>query len=173
MKLDNRFFNRVILIATLFSIVLITWFTIKDSKKSHQDFITQWMGSSEWNNSYIRLLGSNDSTRIANLPKPLIIYFWSGWSDLSINGLNELSTVKSDTITIIAALVKDTEEAESRLDSVILSKVHLSYGTYIYFNRKVTAVPSYVYINKNGVISDIQIGFKSKEELMELPYFKK
>jgi hypothetical protein len=173
MRIDNRFFNRVIFIATLFSIVLIAWFTWRGSNNHKTDFITKWINSTELNNSYIRLLGSNDSTRFANIQKPAIIYFWAGWSDLSINGLRELAQIKPKSLTLIALLVKDNEEAESRLDSLTSSAANLSYGTYLYLEKHIPAVPTLIYVDESGKIADIQIGHLEPDELSQLPYLKK
>jgi len=107
------------------------------------------MESSEWNNTYVRLLGSQDSTRLGNINKPVIIYFWAGWSELSINGLKELADLKPESFKLIAPVVKDNEEAQSRLDSVTTSKAILSYGTYLYLEKQVPAVPSLIYIDES------------------------
>ena len=173
MRIDSRFFNRVIFIATLFSIVLIAIFTWKGSNDHKTDFITKWMDSSEWNNSYVRLLGSQDSTKLGNFNKPLIIYFWAGWSELSINGLKEIANLKPDSFTLIAPVVKDNEEAEARLDSVTTSKAILSYGTYLYLEKHVPAVPSLIYIDESGKIVDIKIGYLDPSSLSKLPYYSK
>ena len=173
MRIDNRFFNRVIFIATLFSIVLIAIFTWKGSNDHKTDFITKWLESSEWNNTYVRLLGSQDSTRLANIKKPVVIYFWAGWSDLSITGLKELANLKPESFTLIAPVVKDNEEAEAKLDSMTTSKAILSYGTYLYLEKHVPAVPTLIYIDESGKIIDIKIGYLDPTSLSQLPYFSK
>ena len=173
MRIDSRFFNRVIFIATIFSIVLIAIFTWKGSNDLKTDFISKWMESSEWNNTYVRLLGSQDSTRLGNINKPVIIYFWAGWSELSINGLKELADLKPESFKLIAPVVKDNEEAQSRLDSVTTSKAILSYGTYLYLEKQVPAVPSLIYIDESGKITDIKIGYLDQTSLSQLPYFSR
>lgn len=168
MRIDPKFFNRTILIASIFSIILIAIFTLRSSKKNKDSFEKKWMGSTEWNRDYIKLIGSNDSTRIQNVQRPILIYFWSGWSSISIQGLNELMEVtEGKEITILAAIVKDADEASLQIKSESNTKPLFVKGTHLYLKNKVPAVPSLVFIDSTGTISDIKIGYETKSKLKE------
>lgn len=161
MRIDSRFFNRVMIIAAIFGMVLIAWFTISMRKSQYVDFEKEWTGSKEWNQSFVRMVGSNDSTRLRNINKPMVIYFWSGWSDLSIKGLSELVAIMPNNEVILAPIVKDDEDAAvSRISTEISNRVNFSMGTFWYLEKKVPAIPTAIYIDSAGVIQHIRIGYE-------------
>lgn len=161
MRIDSRFFNRVMLVSAIFGMVLIAWFTFSMRKDQYVDFEKQWLGSTEWNQSFVRMVGSNDSTRLRNINKPMVIYFWSGWSDLSIKGLSELVAVMPNDKVILAPIVKDNDDdAVSRISTEISNRVNFSSGTFWYLEKKVPAIPTTIYLDSTGAIQHIKVGYE-------------
>lgn len=168
MRIDNRFFTRVIIISGVFGMILIAWFTFSMRKDQYVDFQKEWTGSKDWNKSFVRMVGSNDSTRLQNINKPMVIYFWSGWSDLSIKGLSDLVAIMPNDEVILAPIVKDDEDdAVSRISTEISNRVNFSFGTFWYLEKKVPAIPTTVYIDSAGVIQLIKVGYEDSTLVKE------
>ncbi|TNE71547.1 hypothetical protein EP331_09255 [bacterium] len=166
MRIDNRFFNRVILIAAVFSFILIAVFSWDMTDERLHSFQEEYLNTNKWDNTYVRLIGSRDSTSFKNVKKPAIVYFWSGWSELGMNGLKELAEITPDSISIYAAVVKDNESALDGIDTETSARVNFVYGTNWYLSKKVPAVPTLLFIDSHSKIRLIEVGFKNKDEIV-------
>lgn len=105
-------------------------------------------------------VGTTDSLRIGEMEGHRLLVFWASWSDKSESMLSEIQILNADvdSLTVLAALVKDAEESLPELPE---------YPGFIYvdgarmFNSlKVPGIPSYVLIAPDNTILHSNIGYQ-------------
>ena len=97
--------------------------------------------------------------------RPIILAFWATWSGMS-QEMNQLIVEQNPNVTIIAAAVRDDVESVIRYSQSVDAPFLYVDGTDLFHQIKATGVPSQIFIDQTGTVTDLQIG-KDAEALKQ------
>ncbi|WP_020402134.1 TlpA family protein disulfide reductase [Gracilimonas tropica] len=109
----------------------------------------------------LKVVGTDSTIRIRdfNGQKSLLV-FWASWSEKSVSMLDEIELLHAgqDSLTVIAALVKDAEESLNEVKKY----PHFIYtdGVHLYNHLKVPGFPSYILFDENSEVLTSNIGYE-------------
>jgi len=160
MRLDPKYFNHFLGGCAVVTVLLIFFFTVL-YVSSQQETLREEIERTDLNEWKMYHYSSGDSLSFDQFKgSPLIIHFWSTWSDMSMSINDELHVRKQNSpdLIIVAAATRDGEEqVKNYINSVPYDFVFVN-GTPLYQDLMVPGLPSQLYVNRNGEIVDHLVG---------------
>lgn len=160
MRIDPKYFNRFIGICALVTVIIIIYSTIRYSQRQVTDFESN-VSEIVPDTLSFRSFSTQDSLHLKDIEdRPVIIHFWSTWSDKSIEVgefLNRYST-NHDSLVVIAAAVRDGDE----LVEEYIAQTHRPFlfveGTDVYQSLLAPGMPTQIFITGEKEVFDIHVG---------------
>lgn len=160
MRLDQKYFIPFLLICAALTAIVIALSSLNYASNQRETFREEIeeIDISEWKLYHYE---SGDSLSISQFEgSPVIVHFWSTWSELSLELNNTMGTLQSEfpDLIVVAAASRDAENlVEEHIQSTEFDFVYLD-GTPIYQELMVPGLPSQLFINSNGTIIDQNVG---------------
>lgn len=160
MRLDQKYFVPFLLICAALTAIVIVIVSLNYANNQRETFRKEIevIDLGEWN---LYHYSSGDSLSISQFEgSPVIIHFWSTWSDLSmeLNGLmSELKKEYPELIVVATASRDAPELVERHIDDTNYDFVYLD-GTPLYQELMVPGLPSQLFVNRSGTIVDQNVG---------------
>lgn len=161
MKLDNKYFPAFMAIVAILTAITIIISSLRYKETQRERFVESIQESDSLLTEPLLLIDQDDSISINQFKgTDVVIIFWSSWSEKSDLLLQEIYTLadQTDSLTIISALVLDaTDEIENTkfIDGFIQVD-----GASLYNELKVPGIPSYILLDKNGVLKYAHVGYQ-------------
>lgn len=160
MRLDPKHFNLFLGVCAVITAIAIFLFTILYVSNQQETFREEIENTelSEWNMYHF---ASDDSISIGQFKgSPVIIHFWSTWSEMSMEINEELHQIEQNTddIVVIAAAARDGDELVKEYMSSVPYNFVFVNGTTLYQEMMVPGLPSQLYVNRDGEIVDHLVG---------------
>lgn len=160
MRLDPKYFNvflGVCAVLALITILVSTFYYASKQKQTFQEEISD-VQIEDWRLYHYT---SGDSLKLNQFEgSPIVIHFWSTWSDLSLKVNEELHKVKLSRpdLVIIAAATRDANELVTEyMENASYDFIYVE-GTTIYHDLMVPGLPSQLFLNADGEITDHLVG---------------
>lgn len=160
MRLDPKYFNLFLACCAVVTIAVILYGTIRYHQKQ-EDTFRENIESFDLHTLTLSYVADSDSVRVQDFEgNPLIIDFWSTWSDKSRDVHTTLAEAAGNYpgLKILAASVRDDEE-------LVLAYINrhdypFTYveGTEFYHQMQVPGIPSLIFIDRSGTYVDLQVG---------------
>lgn len=160
MRLDQKYFVPFLLICAALTAIVIVLSSLNYASNQRETFREEieQTNISEWKLYHYT---SGDSLSLSQFEgSPVIVHFWSTWSDLSLDLNSEMHQLKSEfpTLIIAAAASRDAENlVEEHIQSTNFDFVYVD-GTPLYQELMVPGLPSQLFVNHRGVIVDQNVG---------------
>lgn len=168
MRLDQKYFVPFLLIcAALTAIVIVIGSLnyVSNQKETFREKIEE-TDLSEWKLYHYE---SGDSISVSQFQgSPIIIHFWSTWSDLSMELNSVMGDLKNEYpgLIVVAAAARDAPEmVEQHIAGTHFDFSYLD-GTPLYQELMVPGLPSQLFVNRDGNIVDQNVG-KDAETIRE------
>lgn len=168
MRLDQKYFVPFLLIcAALTAIVIVIGSLnyVSNQKETFREKIEE-TDLSEWKLYHYE---SGDSISVSQFQgSPIIIHFWSTWSDLSMELNSVMGDLKNEYpgLIVVAAAARDAPEmVEQHIGGTHFDFSYLD-GTPLYQELMVPGLPSQLFVNRDGNIVDQNVG-KDAETIRE------
>ncbi|MEX2368552.1 MAG: TlpA disulfide reductase family protein [Balneolaceae bacterium] len=160
MRLDPKYFNLFLACCAAVTIAVILYGTIRYHQKQ-EDTFRENIESFDLHSLSLSYVADSDSVRVHDFQgAPLIIDFWSTWSDKSRDVHTTLAEAAGNYsgLKILAASVRDDEELV--LDYIHRHGYPFIYveGTEFYHQMQVPGIPSLIFIDRSGTYVDLQVG---------------
>lgn len=160
MRLDPKHFNAFIIICAVLTMLVIIYSTIRYSQKQVLGFQENIAGV-QLDTLSFRSFMEPDSLFMNDFKgQPVIIHFWSTWSEKSHEVNRFLEEFASDhpELTVIAAAVRDADE----LILGYIQKENFNFnfvdGTGLFQIVYVPGVPAQILVDRKGQLFTTQIG---------------
>lgn len=160
MRLKQEQFVPFMISIGVITMLVIIYSSFHFKNKQQERFKTNLIESDSLTTKYMRIIGKADSIRISDLKgKRSVVVFWASWSEKSELMLVEIEKAQfeSDSLQVVAALVKDAEESlpeEKTYPTFIYTD-----GTEIFNDLKVPGYPSYIVFNEQSEVINSQVGY--------------
>jgi|AntRauTorcE11898_2_1112593.scaffolds.fasta_scaffold04507_2 thiol-disulfide isomerase/thioredoxin len=160
MRLDQKYFVPFLLICAALTAVVIFLSSLNYASNQRETFRAEIEETklSEWD---LYQYETGDSLSISQFEgSPVIVHFWSTWSDLSLELNSVMDGLQSEfpDLIIVAAASRDAAQlVEEHIQTTDFDFVYLN-GTPLYQDLKVPGLPSQLFINRNGIIVDQHVG---------------
>lgn len=160
MRLKQEQFVPFMISIGVITMLVIIYSSFHFKNKQQERFKTNLIESDSLTTKYMRIIGKADSIRISDLKgKRSVVVFWASWSEKSELMLVEIEKAQfeSDSLQVVAALVKDAEESlpeEKTYPTFIYTD-----GTEIFNDLKVPGYPSYIVFNERSEVINSQVGY--------------
>lgn len=160
MRLDQKYFVPFLLICAALTAIVIFLSSLNYASNQRETFREEIEETdiSEWNLYHYE---SGDSLSFSQFEgSPVIVHFWSTWSDLSLELNSVMDQLQADfpELIIVAAAARDAENmVEEHIQSTDFDFVYLE-GTPLYQEFMVPGLPSQLFINRSGTIVDQNVG---------------
>lgn len=164
MRLDPKYFNLFLVICAAITVLVIIFSTLKYASNQKETFREEIENAdlSSWNLYHYE---SGDSLSVTHYKgSPVIIHFWSTWSDLSLELHEEMHQLKMDSpeLIVVAAAARDGNElVQEHINTNEYDFVYLD-GTPLYQDLMVPGLPSQLFVNREGKIVDQNVGKDSE-----------
>lgn len=171
MRIDSRYFNHFMAITAFFFLLAIIlaslWYPGKQERRYRERL------QSYPPERFVFLDIHGDTLKIAS-GRPVIVFFWAGWSDRSVSQLNDLLVwhKQNPGPQVVAAWVKD--DPEMLADQGVLPGGALSEnpdtrggrfefvdGTRPYQDLRVPGVPTSLLFDDKGRLMATAVGFRA------------
>lgn len=165
MRIDPKYFNRFIAICALITAAVIIYSTIRYSQRQVTGFESNVSEILPDTLSF-RSFSAQDSLHLNTIEnRPVIIHFWSTWSDKSIEVGEFLNSYSSDhnSLVVIAAAVRDGDELVKEYIAQHPKPFHFVEGTDVYQSLLAPGMPTQIFINRKKEIFDIHVGNDTME----------
>jgi len=165
MRLDPKYFNLFIAICAVLTVVVIIFTTLRYSQKQAAGFHEN-ISAVQLDTLSFKSYSAADSLRLSEmLENPVIIHFWSTWSDKSIQVNEFLHEFSHDnpSLIIVAAAVRDGEEQIKDYIKNNPFQFHFVEGTKFYQTVFVPGMPSQILIKPGGELFTTNIGDDTNE----------
>lgn len=160
MRLDPKYFHLFLSVCAILTVAVILYGTISYQKKQAETFHEN-LNAVDFGNLGFQTMNEGDTLMVSSfLGRPVVIDFWSSWSSRSRNIHKILLELSEEYpgLVILSAVVKDGEkESEAYVDSEGYP-FHFVHGTDFYHELQVPGIPSQIFIDRSGQLSDFQIG---------------
>jgi thiol-disulfide isomerase/thioredoxin len=160
MRIDPKHFNKFIALCAALTLIVIIYSTIRYSQKQSADFQNR-IEKVDFKSLTFYSYSESDSLKLSDLEnRPVIIHFWSTWSDKSMDinqFLNDYST-RDEDIYVIAASVRDNESQIMEYIDSNRYPIHFVEGTQFYQSLLVPGMPTQILLNRNGTLHSKHIG---------------
>jgi len=160
MKLDQKYFIPFLLVSALLTGIVIVVSSLNYASNQRETFREEIEETdlSEWK---LYHYSSGDSISISQFNgSPVVIHFWSTWSDLSMELNDVMSELKRDypELIVVAAASRDASElVREHMAGTDYDFFYLD-GTSLYQELMVPGLPSQLFINRDGNIVDQNVG---------------
>jgi thiol-disulfide isomerase/thioredoxin len=165
MRIDPKYFNRFIAICALITVIVIIYSTIRYSQRQVTDFENNVSEILPDTLSF-RSFSVQDSLHLNEIEnRPVIIHFWSTWSDKSIEVGEFLNNYSADheSLVVIAAAVRDGAELVEEYIAEHPRQFYFVEGTEIYQSLLAPGMPTQIFITREKEIFDIHVGDDTTE----------
>lgn len=170
MRIDPKYFNLFIAACAAVTLVVIVFGTIKYSRSQITDF-KETMETVRLDTVSFKTYSGPDSLHVSrHTGRPVIIQFWSTWSDKSLEVNKNIEEIRKENprLDVIAAAVRDgDEQVREYIDSNDFGFYYVE-GTPFFQEVLVPGVPSQILIDENGKLFSVQVGDDSKALSMQL-----
>jgi len=171
MEQDLRRFNRTLIAIGIIVAALIIIFSFRYADTQRSTVLDFVSADSLIHQRWFQNLDHTDSLQIQQFAgKEVVLTFWSTWSVKSteiLYQLKELQDSRTDSLIIIAAVVKDNgEEARSFIQKAQLP-FHFVDGTIHYLDLRLVGVPSAILFNTSSKPVQILVGEKQLEQFIQ------
>lgn len=160
MRLDQKYFAPFLLICAALTAIVIVIGSLNYASNQRHTFREEIENThlSDWKfYSY----AEGDSLSVSQFEgSPVIIHFWSTWSDLSMELNGVMSDLKNEfpDLVVVAAASRDAPElVEQHIAGTDFDFTYLD-GTPLYQELMVPGLPSQLFVNRNGTIVDNNVG---------------
>lgn len=177
MKIDPKYFNLFAGTVAVFAFIAIIYFTISYSVTQKTDFVETIGEGIDLYESWFQVVDVQHATTDIAIGdslhasmfrgKIVIVDFWSTWSDPAMESHIELWNIikdHSDKIVVIAAGVRDADEAILEYASAHDYPFLYVQGTDIFQKFKVPGVPSQVIYMPSGTLVQVRVGYKGQKD---------
>ncbi|MEX0721886.1 MAG: hypothetical protein WD059_14520 [Balneolaceae bacterium] len=161
MRLKQKQFIPFMIVVAIITLAIIVITSFNFSNKQEQQFKENVASSDSLHIMPLSIIGEAESITIESLEgKNALLVFWASWSEKSESMLNEIQSFQSesDSLSVIAGLVKDAEE------SLPAEKKYPSFtyvdGTDLFNELKAPGYPSYILFDADGNVLHTHIGFQ-------------
>lgn len=160
MRLDQKYFIPFLLICAALTALVIIVSSLNYASNQRETFREEVGDTnlSDWN---LYDYASGDSLSISQFEgSPVIIHFWSTWSDLSMELNSVMAQLKEESpeLIIVAAASRDaTNLVEEHIQTTSYDFTYLD-GTPLYQDLMVPGLPSQLFVNRRGDIVDEHVG---------------
>lgn len=160
MKLDQKYFIPFLLISALLTGIVIFLSSLNYASNQRETFREE-IGETDLSEWKLFHYSSGDSVSISQFNgSPVVVHFWSTWSDLSMELNDVMAELKNDfpELIVVAAASRDASElVEEHIAGTDYDFYYLN-GTPIYQELMVPGLPSQLFINRDGNIVDQNVG---------------
>lgn len=160
MRLDQKYFNRFIVIMGALGMIAITFFTLRHSAGRITDFEDRLNEVHFTGLSFLAIV-EPDSLSISQFQgNPVVLYFWSTWSSRSqeMGHFLERFSNSYPGLVVIAAAVRDDNTLIRNYISETGHPFHHVEGTQFYQSILVPGMPSQILLDQTGSLFDFQVG---------------
>lgn len=165
MRIDPKYFNRFIGFCALITLIVIIYSTIRYSQRQVTDFEKNVLEILPDTLSF-RSFSTQDSLHFSNIEnQPVIIHFWSTWSDKSMEVgefLNQYSATH-ENLVVIAAAVRDSDEMVKQHIAQHSKPFQYVEATYLYQSLLTPGMPTQIFIDSKKDIFDTHVGDDTTE----------
>ena len=143
------------------TMIVIVLSSFNFTNKQHERFVENVAESDSLAIMKMRVIGAQDSVSIVELKgQKSILVFWASWSDKSTAMLNEIQLLQrdSDSLHVIAAMVKDAEE--SLEDEREYPNFIYTDGAHFFNYLKVPGFPTYILFDEESNVLKSNIGYE-------------
>lgn len=161
MRLEQKQFVPFMIAVAIITMVIIVLSSFNFTNKQHERFVENVAESDSLTTLKMRVIGAQDSVSIADLKgHKSILVFWASWSDKSTAMLDEIQLLQrdSDSLQVIAALVKDAEE--SLQEERTYPDFIYSDGAHFFNYLKVPGFPTYILFDEESRVLKSNIGYE-------------
>lgn len=164
MRIDPKYFNRFIGICAAITVVVIIYSTIRYFQRQVTDFENN-VSEIQPDTLSFRSFTTPDSLYLDGLSdQPVIIHFWSTWSDKSKEVGDFLQSYKSEyNLIVIAAAVRDGDEQIQDYIGNQPGGFHFVEGTELFQSLMAPGLPAQIFIDRNKRILDTHVGNDTTE----------
>lgn len=165
MRLDPKYFNLFIAICAVLTVVVIIFTTLWYSQKQAAEF-RENIAAVQLDTLSFKSYSAADSLRLKEMfENPVIIHFWSTWSDKSkeVNEFLHDYSNEYSNLVIVAAAVRDGEEQIKDYIKNSPFQFHFVEGTEFYQTVFVPGMPSQILISPGGKLFATHIGDDTSE----------
>jgi len=168
MRLEQKYFIPFLLICAAITAIVIVITSLNYASNQRETFREEVTETDLSNWEFYHYV-SDDSVSVSQFEgSPVVVHFWSTWSDLSLELNSLMRDLKADypELIIIAAASRDAPRlVEQHIAGTDFDFYYLD-GTELYQELMVPGLPSQLFINRNGVIVDQHVG-KDVEAIRE------
>ena len=168
MKLDQKYFIPFLAVVAIATALLITFFTISSQKGQREVFKNYILQQDSLRTEKMPILGSDDSLAVTSFRNKFVVLdFWATWSNFSEDAhyqLSDLVRKYPNTLTVIAAVVKDQQK---KIDDYIERHVfpfHYANGTVVFNKYDIPGMPTEIIYNPEGKIIDVLFGYSDSTQ---------
>lgn len=161
MRLKQEQFVPFMISIGVITMLVIIYSSFHFKNKQQQRFKENLVESDSLTTKYMRVIGASDSVSISDLKgNRSVLVFWASWSEKSelMMGEIEKAQFESDSLQVIAALVKDAEESLPEVKTY--PRFIYTDGTEIFNDLKVPGYPSYIVFDENSAVINSQVGYR-------------
>lgn len=161
MRLKQEQFIPFMIGVAILTMVIIVFSSFNFTNKQHRQFKENVTESDSLVIMPMRLVGKEDKVQITDFKgEKTVLVFWASWSEKSTSMLDEIQVLKTanDSLTVIAAMVKDAEESiggERKYPQFIYTD-----GIHLYNYLKVPGFPSYILFDEDSKVLATQVGYE-------------
>lgn len=168
MRLDQKYFVPFLLICAALTAIVIIVGTLNYASNRQKTFREE-IEQTDLSNWKLYHYESGDSLAISQFEgSPVIIHFWSTWSDLAMELNSVMDNLKNEypDLVVVAAASRDAPELVEQ--HITGTNYHFTYldGTPLYQELMVPGLPSQLFVNRAGKIVDQNVG-KDVETIRE------
>lgn len=168
MRLDQKYFVPFLLICAALTAIVIIIGTLNYASNRQETFREE-IEETDLSNWKLYHYESGDSLSISQFEgSPVIIHFWSTWSDLAMELNSVMDNLKNEypDLVVVAAASRDAPELVEQ--HIAGTNYHFTYldGTPLYQELMVPGLPSQLFVNRAGKIVDQNVG-KDVETIRE------
>lgn len=168
MKLDQKYFIPFLAVVAIATALLITFFTISSQKGQREVFKNYILQQDSLRTERMPILGSDDSLAVTSFSNKFVVLdFWATWSNFSEDAhyqLSDLVRKYPNTLTVIAAVVKDQQK---KIDDYIERHefpFHYVDGTVVFNKYDIPGMPTEIIYNPEGEIIDVLFGYSDSTQ---------
>ncbi|MFO7848121.1 MAG: hypothetical protein R6V27_16265 [Balneolaceae bacterium] len=160
MRLDSKYFNRFLVICAVLTALVIVYSTLRYVSNRQETFREETKNAtlSDWTMYHF---ASGDSVTVDRYEgSPVVVHFWSTWSDLSMDINQLLNEVKQENpqLVVVAAAARDADELVIEYMNNHNYDFEYINGTPLYQDLMVPGIPAQLFVNERGVIEGQNVG---------------
>ncbi len=168
MRIDPKYFNTFLLIVALIGASLIAFFMLNNRSAERSDFSKRMMAQDSLKTVWWPKVQSSDSLRISDFRGQIVVLdFWSGWSNTSIESHRELTQIVREhpqKIEVIAAAVRLRKDDVVSYIEEHSFPFHFVAGSQQFSAFHVPGLPAQMIYNSEGDIRQVFLGYPGKSQ---------